>query len=759
MDAGSSGHQPPKPVKTAAAAVPAIGMPYGSTGLKRNSLPSNSMDLTFPSVEGPISASPAYVSRERRGRRRRQRSRRIATFLLSALTVSVLLVVFILLLTRSRASWSTSEPCRSPSCRRFMDLLEASMDTTLDPCQDFYAFVCSRWKPEAGGHTFLEDARLALQNEVIERATAEKVPSGNQNRFQKAVTLYQSCLATGESGTGSFRVFLDFVMGSPWPDVNTNIDPIGILLDLSFQWRCPVLFYASYTQGVSSTGNLAFLDSSMGLDFPALFAEYRSRRDHSRYICALHAELNKGSDRTNGNRDSANNTKWCKDMARFQHEVLSELEPHSHESSGTSYASVYQFAAQTTPSVSGKRWIRVVASHARRGETILSSTPVEVDNPAYLKALTAIFEDKPTKDVLTFIGLTVVQVIGRFASADLAALIYNVASAAGRRRQRTFCYRLVDVVLPAALGNAYLFEYQRVSKVKEVAGAVVASTIARLQGASWLTAQSRDEVIERIGRAPLVFEGMLQEANATSENFAVESTHFLDNARNLPNDVWVLLKQRYSDETNQSSGEWKEPPRYEVGPTEGPLRLVVPDVYMSKEVFPDAAYESVNYGTVGSLVARQVASAVYLEGRTVDSGGQRRALLTDERSGQNGTVECLVDEFDRRDNVTTATLAEDDKSALYASWASLAPLFDAHRSSVGLNEYRAGYKQYSPAQLLFITLCFVACAQKSDNVSSLTGVGADSLCNFPLSLFKPFADSFQCTAGSPMHSAQVCNEM
>ncbi|XP_075726303.1 membrane metallo-endopeptidase-like 1 [Rhipicephalus microplus] len=640
-------------------------------------------------------------------RRRHQRYRRIATLLLSTLAVSILLMVFVFLLTRSRVSQSISEPCRSPSCRRFMDLLEASMDTTRDPCQDFYAFVCSRWKPEAGGRTFLEDAMLALQDEVIERATSAKVPARIQNRFEKAVALYHSCLVVGEMATGSFREFLDSVMGSPWPEVNKRVDPIGILLDLSFQWRCPVLFYIFYAHIPSSTGQLTFLDSSVGLDFTTLFAEYKSRQDHSRYICALHVELNKGSDHTNGDRDSVNHTKWCNDLARFQSEVLTELEPHSHESNETSYANVYQFAAQVTPSISGRHWIRIVASHARQGETILSSTPVKVDKPAYLKTLTKILENKPRKEVLTFIGLTIVQVVGRFASTGLAALIYNAASVVGRKYQRTYCYHLVDVALPAALGNEYLFEDQRIHKVKEVADVVVASSIAGIRDATWFTAQFRDELFEKIGRAPLVFEGILREANATSENFPVESTYFLDNAKNLPNDVWALFKQRYNAEVNQTSVKWTDHPSYKLSIKERPLRLVVPDVYMSKSVFPDDAYESITYGTLGSLIARQVVSAVYFKGQTDDSGAQQRDDLTDGRSGNNGTLECLVDEFERRQNVTAATQAENDKFALYEAWASLALVFNAYRSSPGLAKCSAGYKGYSPVQLLFITLCFI----------------------------------------------------
>ncbi|XP_065295173.1 endothelin-converting enzyme 1-like [Dermacentor albipictus] len=756
MDGRPSELQPSMPGKMTPATIPPSSSPRDVICLRKSSMPQISIDspYSYPSIQERITATPQFFPWKQHSRRHDQRLRTICMLLLSAATVIVLLVVFTLLLTGPRTGRSTREPCWTLSCRRYVDLLEASMDTTLDPCQDFHAFVCSRWKPEAGGRTFLEDAMLAVQNVVIERATAAEIPAKDQNRSQKATMLYQSCLAKGVHGTGSFKAFLDIVMASPWPDINTSIDPLGVLLDLSFQWRCPVFFYAFYAQRASDERELSFLDSSAGLDFPALFTEHRSRGDHDRYICELQAALNNGADQTDVERDSPNRTRWCRALARFQRDAFGELEPHSRQSRRTSYTSVYEFAAEATPDVSGDRWMRVMAARARQGERVLSTTPVEVEKPAYLKALTRIIGEKPREEVLSFIGLTIIQVIGRFASADLATIVHNAATVAGRKRQRTFCYQLADAAVPAALSNAYLFEKHRVSKAREVAGVVVTSSKDRLRSAGWLTPRSRVEVTKKIAEAPLVFEGMQREAEAVGEEFPVMSPFFLENSKNLPNDVWVRFRRRpHTGEVGRTDVERSGSPWRQVGSQHGPFRLVVPDVYMSERVFPDAAYESINYGTVGSLVARQVTSALDLAGQKVDSD----MLTRTERSAQERTIECLVGEFERRYNATRL-MSEADKSALYVAWASLAPLMDAQLSSIGLPEFSTSLKLYSPEQLLFIALCFIGCSRESDSEVSATGFSAASWCNFPLSLFKPFADSFECPAESPMRSVHSCEE-
>ncbi|XP_049511283.1 endothelin-converting enzyme 2-like [Dermacentor silvarum] len=68
-----------------------------------------------------------------------------------------------------------------------------------------------------------------------------------------------------------------------------------------------------------------------------------------------------------------------------------------------------------------------------------------------------------------------------------------------------------------------------------------------------------------------------------------------------------------------------------------------------ERVFPDGAYESVNYASIGSLIAGQLVTAWDLKGRTIDANDLDRHWLTAaEEARQNGTMECLVEAFNVR---------------------------------------------------------------------------------------------------------------
>ncbi|XP_065289066.1 uncharacterized protein [Dermacentor albipictus] len=91
---------------------------------------------------------------------------------------------------------SRSGVCTTFDCRYAAQWLRSKLDYSVDPCKDFYKFVCGSFRG------FDEFIHLARGIEVTTKAFLGnlRVPSSNQNSQQKAAGMYQACVAFAWSG-------------------------------------------------------------------------------------------------------------------------------------------------------------------------------------------------------------------------------------------------------------------------------------------------------------------------------------------------------------------------------------------------------------------------------------------------------------------------------------------------------------------------------------------------------------------------------
>ncbi|KAK8778015.1 hypothetical protein V5799_020644 [Amblyomma americanum] len=489
----------------------------------------------------------------------------------------------------------------------------------------------------------------------------------------------------------------------------------------------------------------------MGVDFNAFIDEHRSQQTNTGIVCELYNALRYSALRS-AHESKSNGSISCEKIAEVQSRLLKRLEGNTDDYS-SAYSSVYEFASNATPGISGDRWVDAISKYSSWRTAVHRTTPVDVGNVGYMKALATILADTSKEELLLFIGLTTVQVVGRFINSRVAALVYPGELSAAEKQHAAVCYHMTDVAIPGALSmspSTYLFEGHRVRKVTEVANEVLASSMQRLRRSAWLGKNSKDIISKKVAGARPVFDGLNLEAVVTKTVVPDMSSSFLDNMMNLPSDYWTHFHRHFK--LNGSRSIWSNP-WLQVSSSKGPLELVIPDVYMLKLLFPDDAYESIYYASVGSLLARQISTAHDLRGRTVDSNGTESHWLTPEETAkQDILIECLVQAFEASHNGSEVITAE-DKSALYVAWDSLSPLLKALRSSPGFNARNSSSLHYTPLQLFFISLCFTMCAHPGDNIARFSEA---SWCNFPLSLSEIFKETFQCLDGSPMHSRVPC---
>lgn len=169
----------------------------------------------------------------------------VIVFMLLTMVV-VLLTVFITQPPRRRASrvfntsqlnLSTSPICVTENCVHAASSILNSIDKTVDPCTDFYAFSCNKWiknnpipdgKPMWGTFGKLEQQNHLVVKNVLERAEFKSEAE------EKAKLYYESCLDEDET--------LEKLGGKPMLDLIRNIGGWNITTDSGFnltKWSLP----------------------------------------------------------------------------------------------------------------------------------------------------------------------------------------------------------------------------------------------------------------------------------------------------------------------------------------------------------------------------------------------------------------------------------------------------------------------------------------------------------------------------------------
>nr|XP_054920679.1 neprilysin-1-like [Dermacentor andersoni] len=97
-------------------------------------------------------------------------------------------------------SLETWKICDSPECIQRAKLINESLNTTIDPCNDFYSFVCNRWEkkhqdPCLNGSY---DAFQEIDNDIPEKLSYilgnRTLVECNQTIIDKMAITYNACL-------------------------------------------------------------------------------------------------------------------------------------------------------------------------------------------------------------------------------------------------------------------------------------------------------------------------------------------------------------------------------------------------------------------------------------------------------------------------------------------------------------------------------------------------------------------------------------
>ena len=151
-----------------------------------------------------LEVSPKFDSHSGKQRERRHKLLIIVLVVCVLFFVTTTIVLAAVLAYRendrnSESSSGNSNVCMSPTCIDAASSLRKAMDTSVDPCKDFYKYSCGNWEetniiPEGFGR-WSSFGQLDESNSVaLKNALEQPVPEGDTGSVSKARYMYAKCM-------------------------------------------------------------------------------------------------------------------------------------------------------------------------------------------------------------------------------------------------------------------------------------------------------------------------------------------------------------------------------------------------------------------------------------------------------------------------------------------------------------------------------------------------------------------------------------
>lgn len=142
--------------------------------------------------------------------------------------------------------------CTTGDCIAYNSLLMRFINTNIDPCENFSAFVCSAWRPDEEHIDFAKSTLGELLSRWFEsvQETLEDVSPGIPIH-ERATAMFKTCMSEDRNAdkARNVRYLKEFMAERQlfWPEKATfQVNPLDVLIDLAVNWDIPLWFQVSF---------------------------------------------------------------------------------------------------------------------------------------------------------------------------------------------------------------------------------------------------------------------------------------------------------------------------------------------------------------------------------------------------------------------------------------------------------------------------------------------------------------------------------
>lgn len=707
--------------------------------------------------------------------------------------------------------------CLTPECVLTAAQILKDIDTTLDPCEDFYQYTCNNWQkthqiPEGTSSTnsfvLLSDQnKEALRNilsgtfedfyDRTHSSEASRLPDPekviDKQNFNKAKNLYDSCMNEAKIDSRGAEPIYPLIkeLQDLFPTKRGDQSESRTLTEtLAFlakkQIGSPFEFMIDADPKDPTVNAITLYQS--GLSLPS--KEYYEQEDSVKLLReaieeTLEAVFSKSEDFGWGKNSAATTAKLVVD---FEKKLADKSDFNEYFQDPERIYNLLSLSelAKAAPAVDWGLYVNRLtpATAPHPGKIIVTS-------PAYVGNVSKLFESENTRTLQAYFTWQVVSsyadALGDEVRAPLrrfGAKLTGADPKAVKPRWKT-CLSEIDNSLGFLAGRYYVIDKFGVSTKKradDFVNSIKEVFLARLPELTWLDDVTRERAVEKVNSltrkigypdsspnvmSPVSLSGYYGDLSIDADDFFgnyLNSREF-DNAKSW-SDVgktpdparWGMYPQVVNAYYNPTVNE-----------------IVFPAGILQNPFFGDNYPDYLNYGGIGVVVGHELTHGYDNNGRHYDGAGRLVEWWTDATAAKfDEKAQCFIDQYS---NFTTIgekgekihvngrlTLGENlaDNGGLGEAYSAWKQRYDSDKESRVYNNVRLpGLDGLTPEQLFFVNFGRVWCnnitpaAYKRQVLVDEHSPGRWRV-NGAIQNSKIFAEAFNCPAGSPMNPVNKC---
>jgi endothelin-converting enzyme/putative endopeptidase len=664
---------------------------------------------------------------------------------------------------------ATSGGTQSTASPSELKVFDASLlDTSVDPCDNFYKFSCNGWfkknplpadQTSYGRFTELYELNRTHLKQILETAAAASPESRSSNE-QKIGDEYASCMdteATNKGGITPLKPELDRIAALK------SVKDLPELLGHLHRTGVSAFFAMSSNQDFADASQVILFYFASGLGLPE--RDYYTRTDaksveqRKQYVAHVTKMLAlAGEPDAQAARDAQTVLDLETRLAKASLTITEQRDPHNLDH------------PTTVAALDNDLTHFSLAEYNRAARTPISGKAND-NEPKFMAEFNRILADTPVDQMKAYLRWHVIHAYAGTSmpeafekeSWNFYSHILNGAEKQQERWKR--CTSRVDREMGEALGQVYVAKYFPPEAKERALTMTVAIEDAMgkdIDSLDWMSAETKARAKEKL-KTVMNKVGYPDKWRDYSKLEIVRGDPFGNQQRvrqfNFDREIAKIGKP-------VDKAEWyMSPPTVNAYYDPQQNNVNFPAGYFQPPFFSDKEDDAANYGDMGSTVGHELTHGFDDEGRQYDKDGNLKNWWSkDDEKNFNDRAECMVKQYDAIEAVPGVhlngklTLGENlaDLGGLWLAW--IAWQDKANAAHIDMDDKADGY---TPEQRFWIAYAQQWCTQTRPEqlrTQAQTDPHApdEYRSNTVLGDLPEFAKSFSCKKGSKMVADKPC---